>query len=211
MELEVLGWPPDGPKLRLDYERFSYAGKFVMTNTGKAVVRTSGDGDSGQRAARSTAESEGVIDDQSDDWDDDVLAAASFNEDRTDGETLWIRYVTVAQSRRGEGIGPKLLRFVRDRAIDRGYARVRIAVNNPFAYEALYRTGFRFTGETTGLAELVLEYRVEGGTGEGEVDDSSETTDFPYRETADYRDGLDLFRERDLSEKEESFLDNRLE
>ncbi|GAB7017827.1 GNAT family N-acetyltransferase [Halostagnicola bangensis] len=187
MELELLGWPPDGPKIRLDYRRFSYAGKFVMTNTGKAVARASND--------------EG----------DDVLAAASFNEDRTDADTLWIRYVTVAKSRRGGGIGPRLLGFVRDRAIERGYDRVRIAVNNPFAYEALYRTGFRFTGETTGLAELVLEYSAEGGTGGGKVDDSSETIAYPYQETADYHDGLDLFRERELSSKEESFLDDRLE
>ena len=39
MEVVVIGWPPNGPTLRLDYRRFSYAGKFVMSNTGKAVVR----------------------------------------------------------------------------------------------------------------------------------------------------------------------------
>ena len=38
MEYVVLGWPSDGPTLRLDYRQFAYAGKFVMSNTGKAVA-----------------------------------------------------------------------------------------------------------------------------------------------------------------------------
>ncbi|MFC4543822.1 GNAT family N-acetyltransferase [Halosolutus amylolyticus] len=169
MEYELLGWPPDGPKLRLDHERFSYAGKFVMTNTGKAVARD---------------------DDQA---DEPVVAAVAFNEDRTDPDTLWLRYVTVAHDRRGEGIGPELLGRVRDRALERGYDRLRIAVNNPFAYEALYRTGFEYTGEQTGIAELVLAY--EPGQGP------------PSR--GRYQAGLDEFRDRDLSAEEETFLDSR--
>ncbi|WP_265111148.1 GNAT family N-acetyltransferase [Halosolutus halophilus] len=169
MEYDILGWPPDGPKLRLDHERFSYAGKFVMTNTGKAVARD-------DAAA-----------------DEPIVAAVAFNEDRTDSGTLWLRYVTVARDRRGEGIGPQLLGRVRDRAIERGYDRLRIAVNNPFAYEALYRTGFEYTGETTGIAELVLEYEPD--------------RDPPGRER--YQTGLDEFRDRDLSAEEETFLESR--
>jgi len=169
VEYELLGWPSDGPTLRLDHERFSYAGKFVMSNTGKAVAR----------------------DDRID--DDPIVAAVAFNEDRTDPKTLWFRYVTVARDRRGEGIGPQLLGRVREWAIDRGYDRLTIAVNNPFAYEALYRTGFVYTGEQTGIAELVLEYVPDGPT--------------PSRDQ--YQTGLDLFRDRELSTDEEAFLDAR--
>jgi GNAT superfamily N-acetyltransferase len=162
MEIELLGWPPDGPTLQLDYRRFGYAGKFVMSNTGKAVARE----------------------------DDDVVAAVAFNEDRTDPDALWLRYVTVREDRRGEGIGPRLLEFVRDRALERGYERVRIAVNNPFAYEACYRAGFGYTGRRTGIAELVLEH--------------------PDGRSAEcYREGLDEFRERELSADEEAFLDRK--
>lgn len=162
MEFELLGWPPDGPALRLDWRRFSYAGKFVMSATGKAVARADGE----------------------------VVAALAFNEDRTDPDALWFRYVTVRTDRRGEGIGPRLLAFGVERARERGYERVRIAVNNPFAYEAAHRAGFGFTGETTGLAELVLEWP---------SDASAER----------YRAGLDRFRDRDRSAAEASFLAER--
>ncbi|WP_306057344.1 GNAT family N-acetyltransferase [Natronococcus wangiae] len=172
MEYELLGWPPDGPKLRLDHERFSYAGKFVMTNTGKAVARDE----------RGT-----------------VVAAVAFNEDRTDEKTLWLRYVTVARDRRGDGIGPELVRHVRDRAAERGYDRLRIAVNNPFAYEALYRAGFGYTGETTGIAELILEYPTP-------ADESSDDSSRRDR----YRAGLEEFRDRDLSSEEVAFLESRV-
>ncbi len=173
MEYELLGWPPDGPKLRLDHERFSYAGKFVMTNTGKAVART----DDGR-----------------------LVAAVAFNEDRTDADALWLRYVTVDRDRRGEGIGPALCRRVRDRALERGYERLRIAVNNPFAYEALYRSGFAYTGETTGIAELILEYPTP---------DEPEAPAWSDRER--YQAGLEEFRARDLSADEERFLESRRE
>ncbi|WP_049925150.1 GNAT family N-acetyltransferase [Halopiger goleimassiliensis] len=178
LEFEVLGWPPDGPKLRLDYRRFSYAGKFVMTNTGKAVAR---EADAGEE----------------DDEDGDIVGAIAFNEDRTDADVLWLRYVTVARDRRGEGIGPRLAELVRDRALERGYDRLRIAVNNPFAYEALYRAGFGYTGETTGIAELVLEYPRPADDGDGRT------------ATERYQRGLEEFRERDLSDEEESFLASR--
>ncbi|WP_029601612.1 GNAT family N-acetyltransferase [Natronobacterium lacisalsi] len=179
MEYEILGWPTDGPTLRLDHERFSYAGKFVMSNTGKAVAREADEAERG-------TETGGIV------------AALAFNEDRTDEGTLWLRYVTVALDRRGEGIGPRLCRLVRDRALERGYERLRIAVNNPFAYEALYRAGFGYTGETTGIAELVLEY--PRPTGDGGSD--------PIER---YRAGLEEFRDRDLSVEEEAFLEDRAE
>ena len=160
MEFVLLGWPDDGPTLRLDYREFAYAGKFVMSNTGKAVAR---DGDS-------------------------VVAALSFNADRTDDDRAWIRYVTVRGDRRGEGIGPRLVAFATERLHER-FATVRIAVNNPYAYEALHKAGFCWTGETTGVAELVLEHPGEGGH---------------------YADGLSQFDDRgDLSEAERAFVAER--
>ena len=170
MEFVVLGWPPDGPALRLDWREFSYAGKFVMTATGKAVAREGDPGDG--------------------EFADDVLAAVAFSPDRTDPETLWLRYVTVREGRRGEGLGPQLCAFVAERATDAGYDRLRIAVNNPFAYEALHKAGFGFTGRETGLAELVLERPGD-------------------RSSDRYRAGLDRVRERDLSEAERAVLDSR--
>lgn len=191
MEFVVLGWPPEGPTLRLDYRRFSYAGKFVMSNTGKAVVRApsgndgpaDGTGDGDESVAR---EGDG-------EWADDVFAAAAFNEDRTDPAVLWLRYVTVRADRRGDGLGPRLAAFVASRAAERGYERVRIAVNNPFAYEALYKAGFAYVGRRTGLAELVLERPAARPV---------------ERDAAAYREGLAAFRERDWDgdEPEVSFL-----
>jgi len=196
MEYVLLGWPEAGPTLTLDWRRFSYAGKFVMSNTGKALVRTgAADGppvtDDGEAAA-------------------DTVAAAAFNEDRTDAGTCWIRYITVREDRRGEGVGPDLAAFVAARARDRGYDRARIAVNNPFAYQALYRAGFHFTGEETGVAELVLDRPLgEDSDAEGSAGDRS-------RET--YRAGLDIYRERaepdegpDLSADEREFLAEKAE
>jgi GNAT superfamily N-acetyltransferase len=182
METVLLGWPPDGPTIRLDYRRFSYAGKFVMSNTGKAVVRATGS--EGSTAVSDPAETF-----------DDVLAAVAFNADRTDSETLWLRYVTVRNDRRGDGLGPKLCAFVADRAVDRDYETLRIAVNNPFAYEALYRAGFEFTGRETGLAELVLARPADDAS----MDRSEET----------YQAGLDRYRTRDLSDEETAFLERK--
>lgn len=163
MDYTVVGWAEDGSQLRLDHERFAYAGKFVMSNTGKAVAREDGE----------------------------IIAAVAFNEDRTDSETAWLRYVTVADDRQGEGIGPRLVAFAVEQLESRGYQYVRIAVNNPFAYQALYRAGFAYTGDETGIAELVLERPGD-------------------RSRERYQAGLDVFRGREgLSEAEETFLDER--
>lgn len=162
MEYTVLGWPPEGPTLDLDHERFAYAGKFVVPRTGKAVAREDGA----------------------------VVAAAAFDPDRTDADCLRIRYVTVRTDRRGEGIGSSLLRFVVVRARDRGFSEVKAGVNNPIAYEAFYRAGLAYTGERTGLAELVVSTAA-------------------MRDAERYRAGLDAYRERDLSERERAFLDAR--
>lgn len=151
MEFEVLGGESAGPTLRLDHEEFAYAGKFVMSRTGKTVVREDGD----------------------------LLGAVAFSADTDDDRTVHLRYVTVREDRRGEGIGPQLLRFTAERLRDR-YDRVVIAVNNPIAYEACYRAGFRNTGEETGIAELFMRY------------------DPDHREGEAYRAGFTVFRERDL-------------
>jgi len=204
MRFELVGWPEDGVKLALDYRAFSYAGKFVVTNTGKAVALAptdadtnpesepgdggDGDGDSDGDDPRPppATDVEDVVDP-----DGHVLGAIAFNADRTDPDTWWLRYVTVRGDRRGEGIGPRLVAFTTDRLRERGVERVRIAVNNPYAYEALYRAGFAFTGEETGIAELVLSFPA--------TDDSRET----------YQTGLDLFRERGPDADERAFLDRK--
>ena len=164
MEYAVCGWPAEGPTLDLSHRKFAYAGKFVMSQTGKAVAR---DGN-------------------------EIVAAVAFNADRTDSDTLWLRYITVRNDCRGEGLGARLAAFITERALAKGYDRLRIAVNNPFAYEALYKAGFGYTGRETGLAELVLERPVG-------------------RSRTAYRAGLDVYRERDLTEREEDFLESRTE
>jgi GNAT superfamily N-acetyltransferase len=162
--------------MRLNHEEFAYAGKFVLPS-GKAVV----------------ADESGELDipDPQQGYSKGVLAAAALSDDRTDG-SLWIRYISVRADIRGEQLGARLCAFVRDRAIRRGHETVRIAVNNPYAYEALYKSGFGFTGRETGLAELVLEHPAP--------DD---------RSIGRYRDGLSRFANRELSPSETAFLDRR--
>jgi GNAT superfamily N-acetyltransferase len=179
MVFVLLGWPPDGPTLRLDHRRFVYAGKFVLGSTGKAVVwDESAAGDWDESAAGDWDESAPGDEATTPDCEA-VLAAASFSPDRTDDDRLVVRYLTVRDDRQGEGLGSRLLAFVADRAEARGYERVRIGVNNPAAYVAAVRAGFGFTGEETGLAELVCE---RPGS----------------RDPATFREGLDRFRGRDL-------------
>ncbi len=175
VELTVLGWPDEGPTLRLDYRRFAYAGKFVMSSTGKAVAYVPERGDPGDSEA--------------------VRAAAAFDADRTDPDTLKLRYLTVRQDARGGGLGARLSAFVVARAAGRGFDRVAIGVNNAFSYEALYKAGFAWTGETSGLAELVL----------------ARPADRPADADGErYREGLDRFRGREgLDDAERAFLDDR--
>jgi GNAT superfamily N-acetyltransferase len=200
MQFELLGWPAEGPTLALDYRRFSYAGKFVMSATGKAVVREAGAGD----AAPAEHDADTLADHGGADTRD-VVAAAAFDADRTDETVCRIRYITVREDRRGEGIGARLAAFVAERARERGFERARIAVNNPFAYQALYRAGFHFTGDETGVAELVLDRPLE--------DDARQVAD---RSRERYQAGLDRYRERDrspdepdLSTDERTFLDEK--
>ncbi|EJN58867.1 GNAT family N-acetyltransferase [Halogranum rubrum] len=183
MEFALLGWPDEGPTLRLDYRTFSYAGKFVMSTTGKAVVRdpTLASDD----ATSASADPPSTVDPSV--FEDDVYAAVAFNEDRTDPGVLWLRYITVHTDHRGEELAPRLATFLAERAEAHGYRRLRIAVNNPFAYHAMYKAGFAYTGRQTGLAELVLERPGE-------------------RDRPTYQCGLDEFRERDLSDEERAFL-----
>ncbi|MFB6268613.1 MAG: GNAT family N-acetyltransferase [Halobacterium sp.] len=181
MQYAVLGGPEDGPTVRLDWQAFSYAGKFVMSNTGKAIAYEGAplaEREDWPPAARET-----------DDLVEDVVGAVSFNGDRTDADTAWLRYVTVRDDRRGDGVGANLCAFAADHLLA-DHETVRIAVNNPFAYEALYKAGFGFTGEETGIAELVLERPAAD-------------------RAAAYQDGLDRYRERDLSDAEAAFLDRK--
>ncbi|WP_338742446.1 GNAT family N-acetyltransferase [Haloplanus salilacus] len=195
MGFALLGWPPDAPTLRLDYRRFAYAGKFVVGSTGKAVVRAATADRNGGDTRDADGDSTGSdpIPKAAVDTDyDDVLAAASFSADRTDPGRLCVRYVTVRTDRRGEGLGSRLLAFVAARADERGYDRVRIAVNNPAAYRAAYRAGFAFTGTETGLAELVCERPAPRPAS---------------RDVDGYRDGLARYRERDLDDETLARLD----
>ena len=184
MEFALLGWPDDGPTLRLDYRTFSYAGKFVMSTTGKAVARDPDVANDDTDPVPST-DTPATVDPSV--FQDDVRAAVAFNEDRTDPGVLWLRYITVHTDYRGDGLAPRLAAFLADRAEERGYRRLRIAVNNPFAYHAMYKAGFAYTGRQTGLAELVLERPGE-------------------RDRPTYQCGLDVFRDRDLSDAERDFL-----
>lgn len=168
MEYALLGWPADGPTLRLDHRAFAYAGKFVTADTGKAVVR----------------EPDRAVPDE--EYDREVVAAVSFSRDRVRERRLWLRYVDVRRDRRGEGLGSRLARFAVERARERGFEAVHIAVNNPFAYHAMHKAGFGFTGEEAGLAELVL------------------STAAP-RSRSRYQAGLDAFPAGDLHEEEVAF------
>ncbi|GAD51576.1 hypothetical protein MBEHAL_0336 [Halarchaeum acidiphilum MH1-52-1] len=178
MEFAVLGSPPDAPRLRLDWRRFSYAGKFVTGDAGKAVAVADG-----------VLDREGWPPDAREAEADGIIGAVSFSPHRRDPDTAVLRYVTVREDRRGEGIGARLCAFAAERLLDDA-DRVRIDVNNPYAYEALHKAGFGYTVETAGLAELVLERPCDA-------------------RAENYAAGLDVYRERDLSDDERSFLDAR--
>jgi hypothetical protein len=207
MEFALLGWADTDPTLRLDYRRFSYAGKFVTGGTGVAVIR----GD----AAESAADDAPAVDSDDEtatntdpesmaslpdgvaesEFADGVLAAITFSPDRSDSSTLKIRYLTVRDDLRGDGkqLGPQLVAFLTSKAAVANYDRIAIAVNNAFSYHALYKAGFTYTDRETGLAELVLDRPI----GEPAVASQS-----------GYQRGLDVFREREgLSTAETEFLD----
>jgi len=201
MEFALLGWADTDPTLRLDYRRFSYAGKFVTGGTGVAVIR----GDAAERATGDSSTNTESDDTDSlaslpdgvaeSDFADDILAAITFSPDRTDLSTLKIRYLTVRDDLRGGGkqLGPQLIAFLISKAAAANYDRIAIAVNNAFSYHALYKAGFSYTDRETGLAELVLDRPI----GEPAVASQS-----------GYQRGLDVFRERDgLSTAETEFLD----
>jgi GNAT superfamily N-acetyltransferase len=182
VEFELLGWPEAGPTLRLDYREFAYAGKFVTGDTGKAVFR--------RTATVVTPE-----DTPETEFDRDVVAAVSFDADRTDPTCAVVRYVTVRGDRRGDGLGPRLLADLIARIdADGRFERVRIAVNNPYAYVAMYRAGFAYTGTETGIAEVVLERPVETPAD---------------RDPERYRAGLERFLERDreLDDEQRAFVE----
>jgi len=161
MRFELRGHPPDGPTFDLDHRAFAYAGKFVMSGTGKSVATADGS----------------------------VVGAVAFSEDRSDPAAVRLRYVTVREDRRGEGIGPRLLRFTAAE-LRAEYDRVLIAVNNPIAYQACYRAGFVFTGDETGMAEVLLRYEPDGD-----------------RSTGSYAAGFEVFEARELPAPQQAVID----
>jgi len=197
MEYALVGDPGSGATLRLDYRAFAYAGKFVVGAPGKAVLRTP-DGSSAVPEWEPDEPLPPTV--EASEFDDDVIAAISFSPDRTDPVCCRLRYVTVHVARRGEGLGPRLVDRTVSRLAATGYDRVRIAVNNPFAYAALYKCGFAYTGERTGLAELELERPAAEPAAEDEIGGER------------YRAGLRAFREddRDLDPRERRFVTERL-
>ena len=151
--------------LELGVEEFVYAGKFRVSS-GKAVTRSE---------------------------DDSIVAALSFSPDRADDEAVRVRYITVRSDLRGEGVGSELLEHVADRLLER-YGDVRISVNNPFSYGAARKAGFGWTGEKTGLAELVME--------------KPRPCD---RDSERHEQALCLLAERDLSDVEEEYVKRKLD
>ena len=118
-----------GPPIFLHGDKFSYAGKFITKDAGKILARI----------------------------DEEVVGAISFNKDRNDEDIGWIRYMVVEKDHRGEGIGPELITYAIG-VLRENVGLIKVATNNIFAYRALYKSGFAYTGKTTGIAELVLEY-----------------------------------------------------
>lgn len=193
MEFVTVGWPGEGVTLRLDYRAFAYAGKFVIGEPGKAIARTT-DGAPAAPGWEPDRSLPSTVD--ADAFDDDVVAALSFSADRTAPESCRLRYVTVHVARRGEEIGPELIARTLPELSNAGYDTVRIAVNNPFAYEALYKVGFAYTGDRTGLAELELARPVDGPA--------------PTHDDSDrYRSGIKEFEGRDPAPAERAFLRER--
>lgn len=140
---------------------FAYAGKFRVPS-GKAVTR---DTETGEK-----------------------VAALSFSPDYADEDAVRVRYFAVRRNRQGEGIGSALLEHAADRLLER-YDAVRVSVNNPYSYEAATKAGFGWTGDTAGLAELVMQRPCD---------------------TRRYEEGLRRLAERDLSDGERDFVRRKL-
>ncbi|PAU82651.1 GNAT family N-acetyltransferase [Halorubrum salipaludis] len=203
MEYAFLGGPDSGATLRLDYRAFAYAGKFVVGAPGKAVLRTP----DGSPAVPEWEPDEPLPPTvEASAFDDDVVAAVSFSPDRTDPDCCRLRYVTVHVARRGEGLGPRLIDRTVARLAADGYDRVKIAVNNPFAYAALHKCGFAYTGDRTGIAELELERPAAEPAAGAETGEEGEPVGDRYRA------GLRAFRDgdRDLDPVEREFIAARL-
>lgn len=200
---ELLGWAElspaeraeearhrDGPTVRLDWQQFAYAGKFVTTATGKAVARDTtllDESPTANESPESATESTG-----SQTVASDVVGAAAFNPQRGAPTRLRVRYLTVRRDRQGAGIGSRLLAYLATRAGSRGYETVAIAVNNPAAFVAAAKAGFGFARQETGLADLVCD-RAAGGPPE-RVDASA------------FREGLRRFRDRSESDVTSAYI-----
>jgi GNAT superfamily N-acetyltransferase len=197
MEYAFLGGPGSGATLRLDYRAFAYAGKFVVGAPGKSALRTP---DSSPAVPEWEPDEPLPSTVDASEFDGDVVAAVSFSPDRTEPSCCRLRYVTVHVARRGEGLGPRLIERTVSRLAADGYDRAKIAVNNPFAYAALYKCGFAYTGEKTGIAELELARPADEPVAGSDIGDER------------YRAGLRAFRDadRDLDPVEREFIAARL-
>lgn len=153
--------------LELDADRFAYAGKFRVPG-GKAVTRD-------EEAS-----------------EDGIVAALSFSPDRAEDDAVRVRYITVREDLRGEGIGSALLEYAADSLLE-SHESVRISVNNPFSYAAACKAGFGWTGKESGMAELVME------------------RPRPPDDAERHEEALRLLAERDLSDEEEEFVRRKLD
>jgi GNAT superfamily N-acetyltransferase len=168
VEYVLLAGPTGGATLDLDHHQFPLAGDFVQPR-GAAVAReASGDGEVA------------------------IAAATAFDPDRSDGDAVRIRAITVRDDRRGEGIGARLAAFTRAALHGRGWDRVLIAVATPVGYHALHKAGFADTGETTGLRERVLAHP-------------------PPADPVPYATGLRWYLDHDPSSAERAFVTARAE
>ncbi len=146
-------------RLMLDHEEFSYAGKFRLP-TKKVVAR---------------------------ECDGDIVAVLSYDEERG-SDAARIRYLSVRDDRQQEGVAAELVERASDRLLD-DYPAVRISVNNPYAYEAVHRAGFGYSGDTGPRDEVVM----------------GRPSDDPR-----YEEGLRKLLEADLPEEQRRYVRQKL-
>jgi hypothetical protein len=125
----------EAPPLELPAAQFAYAGQYRMRRYGKAVLT--------HRPDRPTQAAE-------------IIAAVTTDRHRRHRDRLVVRRVDVRRDARGQGWGPALLQAVLPAAAAADFHTAQINVNNPFAYIAVSKAGFVWTGRTTGLAELIM-------------------------------------------------------